>query len=258
MSVSANPQWSPEFTTWGIGDHRYYGKFCRNAVYWLTENSYLGRRRLVVTSDKMSYQPAETITLTARALDEISRPTTDCRVTAMIEPQSLAADSGTDCTPVRWPNDMARPGGESSPYVLWGEELDFLPHVDQGSYSLELPLSDRLTGGASAEALRIELSAYEHEVLIDSTSMDIQILDDPFEHRNPLPDLTLLKNVAALSGGEVLRDARSLSEMMRQLPMEIGPEKVHTSPLWSRWWLLGLLLTLLTAEWGWRRNLGLA
>ena len=161
-------------------------------------------------------------------------------------------------TPVRWPNGVERPGSESSPYVLWGEELDLIPHADQASYSLELPLSDRLTGGASAEALRIELSAYEHDVLIDSTSMDIQVLDDPFEHRNPLPDLTLLDSVAALSGGEVFRDAGTLSAMMRQLPVEVGPEEIRRSPLWSRWWLLGLLLALLTAEWGLRRNLGLA
>ena len=117
-----------------------------------------------------------------------------------------------------------------------------IPQADQQSYSLELPLADRLTGGASAEALRIELSAYEHDVLIDSTAIDVQLLDDPFEYRNPLPDLTLLDRVAALSGGQVLRDADSLSAMMRNLPIEIGPEEIRKTPLWSRWWLLGVLL----------------
>jgi len=176
----------------------------------------------------------------------------------MIEPQLLDADSSSDCAPVRWPNGVERPGSETSPYVLWGEELDMIPQVDQQSYVLELPLSDRLTGGATAEALRIELSAYENDVLIDSTAIDVQVLDDPFEYRNPLPDLALLDRVAALSGGQVFRDADSLAAMMRALPIEVGPDEIRKTPLWSRWWLLGLLLALLTTEWGWRRNLGLA
>ncbi len=257
--VSLNPQWSPEFATrWGENDNRYYAKFWRNAIYWLTEKSYLGRRRLVVTSDRMSYQPGQAIKLTARAFDETSRPTTNCRVTVMIEPQSLDADLDSDYAPVRWPNGVARPSDETSPYVVWGEELDMLAQPDQRDYVLELPLADRLSGGAGAEALRVELSAYEDYTLIDSTSIDVQVLDDPFEHRNPLPDLALMDRTAELSGGRVFTDADSLAAMLRDLPVEIGPEKTTKVPLWSRWWLLGLLLVLLTAEWAWRRNLGLA
>ena len=32
---------------WGAGDNRYYSKFARNLVYWVTESSAIGRRRLV-------------------------------------------------------------------------------------------------------------------------------------------------------------------------------------------------------------------
>jgi hypothetical protein len=38
----------------------------------------------------------------------------------------------------------------------------------------------------------------------------------------------------------------------------VYPAPAAGIPLWSRWWLLGLLLGLLTAEWIWRRTLGLA
>lgn len=257
--ISLHPQWSPEFTSrWGQGDNRYYAKFWRNAVYWLTENSYLGRRRLVVTSDKMSYQPGDTIELTARAFDEGPRPTTNSRVTVMIEPKSLDADLESDYAPVRWPNGLVRPSSDTSPYVMWGEELDMLPRTAQQSYVLELPLSDRLSGGSGAEAMCMELSAYEGNTLIDSTSIGVQVLDDPFELRNPLPDLALLDRIAELSGGQVCRDAASLAAMLRDLPVEIGLEEIRKTPLWSRWWLLGLFLALLTTEWSWRRNLGLA
>jgi uncharacterized membrane protein len=37
---------------WGQADNRYYAKFARNLVYWLTENSAIGRRRLVASADK--------------------------------------------------------------------------------------------------------------------------------------------------------------------------------------------------------------
>ena len=53
-------------------------------------------------------------------------------------------------------------------------------------------------------------------------------------------------------------DAASLAAMLRDLPVQTGPEEIRQVPLWSRWWLLGLLLLLLTSEWVWRRRLGLA
>jgi hypothetical protein len=46
--------------------------------------------------------------------------------------------------------------------------------------------------------------------------------------------------------------------MLRELPVQVGPEEIRKVPLWSRWWLLGLLIGLLTTEWVWRRRLGLA
>ena len=36
--------------------------------------------------------------------------------------------------------------------------------------------------------------------------------------------------------------------MIRDLPTEIGPPVVRKTPLWSRWWLLSLLLVLLVIE----------
>jgi len=83
-------------------------------------------------------------------------------------------------------------------------------------------------------------------------------LDDPFEHRNPLPDVALLHRIAEISGGQAFTDAGSLAAILGDLPVEIGLEEIRKIPLWSRWWRLGLLLVLLTAEWAWRRRLGLA
>jgi len=258
-AVSANAQWSPEFALrWGKGDNRYYSKFWRNVVYWLSENSYLGRRRMSVTSDRLSYRPGDTIKLTTRVLDEIATPTTKCRVTVMVEPQSFDADIESDYAPVCWPNGLERPEPADSPYVMWGEELEMLAYADRQCYELELPIAERLSGNAGAEALRAELSAYEDYTLIDSTSIDIQVLDDPFEHRNPLPNGELLRQIADATGGQLFRNSESLARMLAGLPVVVGPDEVRKTPLWSQWWLLVVLLVLLSVEWGRRRQLGMA
>ena len=59
-----------------------------------------------------------------------------------------------------------------------------------------------------SQSLRIELTAYEDQTQVDSTSLDIQILHDPFEQQNPFPNHELLERVAAASGGKVIQHAR--------------------------------------------------
>jgi hypothetical protein len=259
VAVSSSSQWSREFVSgWGENDNRYFAKFWRNVVYWTTENSYFGRRRLVVSADKSSFQPGESIKLTARACDETFHPTTDFRVTAIVEPQSLDTDPASNFAPVRWPDGVERFSGETSPYVGWGEELQLQADPGEKTYTLDLPLAERLSGGVGADALRVELGAYEDDTLIDSTSIGIQALDDPFEHRNPLPDVGLLHSVANASNGRIIKDANSLAAILRDLPVQVGPERISKTPLWSRWWLLGLLLAFLSIEWFWRRSIGLA
>ena len=65
----------------------YYKKFWRNVIYWLTENSSIGRRRLLAETDKRLYRPGEPIVLPARTFDENAAPTLDYRVAVTVEPQ---------------------------------------------------------------------------------------------------------------------------------------------------------------------------
>ena len=259
MTTSISTRWAPEFVQrWGKADNRYYAKFWRNAVYWLTENSASGRRRLIAATDKISYQPGETIKLQAAAYDEGANRTTNCRVAVIIEPQSSAVAIDSDYAPVRWPDGLQRSSGEQSPCVAWGEEFEMSKQIDEERYQIELPITEDLSGDSAAHALRIELSAYEDFALVDSASIDVQILDDPFERRNPLPNPELLSRIAALSGGKVLPDAESLAALIEHLSSQAGPPVVRQVPIWSQWWLLVPLLLLLTIEWVWRRSLGLA
>ena len=119
MATGITRRFAAEFTqSWGQGDARYYKKFWRNAVYWLTENSSIGRRRLLAETDKRLYRPGEPIVLQARAFDENAAPTLDYRVAVSIEPRS-AAESTSDNSPLRKPvgrpDARRRPGAARSP-----------------------------------------------------------------------------------------------------------------------------------------------
>lgn len=262
MAMPITSPWANDFLTkWGNGDSKYYGKFWRNAIYWLTESSSIGRRRLVVTADKKFYRPGETISLSAAAFDEAANQTGAYKIASMIEPQTSLNDLESNYSPVRWPDGKPRGSGETGPFIAWGEEFD-LPRSDspggKPAFSLELPIADALTVGSASQSLRVELTAMDEFTQVDSTSLDIQILHDPFEQQNPFPNHNLLKLIAKHSGGQVINDSAQLAEVLRNVPMKVGSPIVTKTPLWSTWWLWSWLLGLLSVEWIWRRVVGLA
>ena len=93
---------------------------------------------------------------------------------------------------------------------------------------------------------------------IDSSSRDVQVLSDPHEQQNPLPNREFLAALARATGGTEFTDAGALAAALAKLAIAEGPETVRRTPLWSHEWLLGILLGLLAAEWFLRRWLGLA
>jgi uncharacterized membrane protein len=257
---------SPQFTRqWGeAGDNRYYARFARNLIYWLTENSAIGRRRLVASTDKRYYRPGETVSLTAQTFDESATLTGRYRVVALLEPKQLDGPE-LPPSPVKWPSGRPRqPGGETGPLTGWGEEIEMHFDPQTKEYILPLPLIESLANGSSGQAFKIELTAYEgmpqsdSRTLIDSCSLDVQVLSDPHEQQNPLPDREFLAKLAQSTGGREITDSASLAEVLKRLTIPGGPETVRRTPLWNREWLLGLLLGLLAAEWFLRRWLGLA
>lgn len=244
---------------WGVEDNRYYGKFSRNLVYWLTESSAIGRRRLVASADKRFYRPGDTITVQAATYDESASPTKNYRVVAMVEPHFAPGETEPENSPLRWPEGLTRASGETGPYVAWGEEFELALGGERPPlYRAQLPLAETLTGGSSSQSLRLELTAYEDQTQVDSSSLEIQVLHDPFEQQNPFPNHELLTQLATASGGKVLHTAEQLAALLKDVPVNVGKPTIRRSPLWSNAWILSLLLGLLTVEWCWRRKLGLA
>ena len=260
LATGITRRFGPDAQSWGQGDNRYYRKFWRNAVYWLTENSSIGRRRLLAETDKRLYRPGESIILKARAFDEDAAPTVAYRVAVSVEPRS-ATDTTADNSPLHKPTVGPTPEDDRAPLLPWGEEFDLAKLATDQSYTVRLPIADgkNLPSGVSlTQGLRIELTAYENNTQVDSTAIDVQVLDDPSEQQNPLPDHALLRRIATESGGKVLQNSTDLAAMLGRLPAAIGPPEIKSMPAWSRPWLLTVLITLLTIEWAWRRWLGLA
>jgi uncharacterized membrane protein len=250
--------WSPRFTRqWGEQDNRYFAKFARNLTYWLTENSAIGRRRLVAVTDKRFYRPGETVAISAHTYDESANRTGRYRVVAMLEPRQLDGADLPPC-PVKWPVGRPRSPGETGPLVGWGEEVELHLDPQTKDHSLALPLVEALANGSAGQAFKLELTAYEGQTQIDSGSLDVQVLSDPHEQQNPLPDRDFLAALARGTGGREITEAQALANALTDLPITAGPETVRRTPLWSRGWILGGLLALLAAEWFFRRWLGLA
>jgi len=263
IATGITRRYANDFTQrWGENDARYYKKFWRNVVYWLTENSSNGRRRLVAETDKRLYRPGEPIVLKARTFDENAAPTLSYRIAVSIEPKNAAEVTANDsplCRPAGLPGEPSESG--SGPLLPWGEEFELSPRSAEGGYATTLAIANAKSvppGVVLTQALRIELTAYENNTQVDSTELEVQVLDDPSEQQNPLPDHPLLHRVAKLSGGTVLHSPNDLSSLLKSLPRVIGPSEIKVVPAWSRWWLLILVVSLLTIEWVWRRRLGLA
>ena len=257
-----SPRAAKMISEWGGEKSGLYSRFWRNAIYWLTENSSVGRRRLLVTADKRYYSPGEKLRLQASTFDEHSAETQSYRIVAMLEPQQLTNDESL-YSPVRWPGNIVRESGEEGPMIAWGEEFELPKSAGPergavGGYEIELDLADALESGAASQALRFELTAYEDYTQVDSSSLDVQILHDPFEQQNPFPDHELLGDVATASGGRVIESPAELASLISGLPVAQAASEFRRQPAWSQWWLLATLLGLLSAEWFLRRSVGLA
>ena len=192
------------------------------------------------------------------------RKTGNYRIYAMFEPVSL--DDMSLYSPILWPENVVRESGETGPRLAWGEEL-MLPQsvVTDEEFELALVLSESTS--TSDSGMRIELTAYEgeesemsygHGTQVDSSSLEIQVLSDPFEQRNPLPNRELMERVASLSGGQVLDKPNQLAEIMENRTEHVEEPTRNYTPAWSRWWLFAALIGLLTTEWVWRRLAGMA
>jgi hypothetical protein len=240
MATDTTWAWGTEFeTSWGEGDNRYFRKFWRNVVYWLSENS-TANRRLRVETDKVFYRAGEPIDVTARAHDEKLADTAAYRVVARLS---------------RLSEDASRPFDENA--------TDLVPEPGTPAYRgrITTPSPGEIGAdpGSTVHQLRLDVAAIDGDRMAAGSSVLIQVIDDPVEFRDLRPDPSRLEGLAQATAGQVVRTPEDLATLLAGQHSETGGIDVVTrSPLWDRPALWVILMGLLTAEWMLRRVKGLA
>jgi uncharacterized membrane protein len=240
MATDTTYAWGTEFeTTWGEGDNRYFRKFWRNVVRWLSENSTGANRRLQVATDKVIYRPGQDIQVTAHAFDEKLSETDRYRVVAAL-----------------------RSGGQTESQPSTSSQTNLVPQLDDAAYRgtlLTPPASTVLENpGSTMQQLSLDVSALDGETVVAKSSIPLQVIDDPAEFRDPRPDSGKLEQLARAAGGRVIHSPAELAALLGDHPQASERKVVTRSPLWDRPALWLLFLGLLSSEWILRRRKGLA
>jgi uncharacterized membrane protein len=240
MATDSTVAWGRDFeANWGEGDNRYFRKFWRNVIRWLTENSEGSNRRLHAETDRIIYRPGQDIQLKVRAYDDKLVQTDRYRVAARLR---LPGD------------DESRPFGASS--------VDLVPQLAEKTYlgKLAAPSADRFTeqSGTTLHKMVLEVAALDGQEQVAGSRLELQVIDDPAEFRDPRPDPSVLVRLAQATGGRVIRSGEELSSLLARHQEASTRTVVTRSPLWDTPLLWLTLLGLLSAEWVVRRLRGLA
>jgi uncharacterized membrane protein len=240
MATDSTVAWGTDFEKlWGEGDNRYFRKFWRNVIRWLTENRDGTNRRLIVETDKVLYKPGQNIQIKARAYDEKLVETDRYRVAARLRQPTE--------------NDT-RPFGPTA--------LNLVPQLAKKSYQGKLPVS--LDGqfvespGTTIHKVLLDVTAFDGEKVITTSTTEVQLIDDPAEFRDPRPNPALLARLARGTGGSVIESPTDLANLLGRHKDATVQTIVTRSPMWDTPLLWLVLLGLLSAEWILRRVKGLA
>ena len=240
LSSDSTDAWGRDFERiWGEGDNRYFRKFWRNVVRWLAENSANANRRLKVETDKLIYRPGEPIRVTARAFDEHLEETQKYRVVARLVSAGFQGGEVTETSL------SPRPGDE--PYAA----------------ELKAPTRDDIgvdVGPAGTLAWKLQVTAYEQsrDRVASQAEVDLQVIDDSPEYRDPRPDHPRLEALAKGSGGSVLTTSAEVAALLKLDGPDESQVIITRSPAWDHPVLWLCLLALLATEWVVRRARGLA
>jgi hypothetical protein len=240
MAPDSTWAWGTEWeTAWGVGDNRYFRKFWRNVMYWLTENRDESSRRLRVETDKVFYRPGEPIQISTRVYDDEMAETDRYQLIARLGPPNKAG---------------------AEPFEL--AVTDLVPQLPNRTYrgTLSTPPATELRepDGSTVHRLMLEVAALDGDNEAAKSSALVQVIDDPAEFRDPRPDHAGLSEIARSSGGHVIKSPEELASLLAHDRDAAVQVVVRHSPVWDTPLLWLLLIGLLSAEWFVRRRKGLA
>jgi len=226
MLPDSTVSWGSAFErNWGDGDNRYFRKFWRNVVNWLTENSVSGDRRLVVHTDKLIYRPGEPIQFSVQAFDEQMKATKKYRV------EVLSADDDQS-------KQVLRPTGAA--YT--------------GELKASLPAISANEEASTLSELQLKVVSKEGNKVIATQEVTLQVLNDSDELLTPNANRKVLEKLAEWTDGEVLKSSDELIDALADLQTKKGQRVVYQSPSWDKPWVWFSMLGLVVSEWIMRRR----
>ena len=215
-------------TTWRWGrpkqgDFGALSRFWRQMILWLAHQENNQDQAVWVETDRRNMSPNDAAQLTFGARDAQKQSIQEATFTVKV----------------------IDPDGESSAVqprkTDTGNESDFRNSVKPGDYWV------RVEARTGADMLGEAWTRF----IVDSRDMELD---------NPAADLTLLRDIAKLSGGRSLTPEQ-LVEQVEQWAKDRFPslevERIETTTLWDNWWFLIAFVGLMTAEWTIRKRAGL-
>ncbi|HKI16829.1 MAG TPA: hypothetical protein VKA15_03075, partial [Isosphaeraceae bacterium] len=139
--------------------------------------------------------------------------------------------------------------------------VDLVPQLQEKSYEGKLAATqanqvpDQL--GSTLHKLVLEIAAFDGEQLVARSDLELQVIDDPAEFKDPRPDLSALTRLAEATGGTVIQSAEDLSSLLGRHQDASIRTIVTRRPMWDTPVLWLTLLGLLSTEWVLRRLKGL-
>ena len=204
------------------GDNTYFKKYWVNIVRWLAENSqaHLGGM-LAGNTERVTYRPGEEVKLRAALLQAAEPEAGNLRVVAYAK----------------------LPG--AAPVAMSYEP-------DRKEYTGTYRLPEEIT----ADEVEIEFVAQGSAEAERRDRLNISILHQKEEFRNPQPDFELMAELARATSGETLADAGDVRALLQKRDEEKKEPLRFRVPVWDTLSLWAALLALLAAEWILRRLTG--
>lgn len=221
MAFAADTTWR-----WGRpkeGDFAALSRFWRQTILWLAHQENNQDQAVWVDIDRRNLSPRDPVNVTFGARDAQKQPLADAKFQVrIIDPDGESMDLAA-----------RKADGENQANTESTEK--------PGDYwvRVEANLNDEPLGEAWTR------------FIVDARDLELD---------NPATDLSLLRDIAELSGGQSLTPEQLLDQIktwsQKGFP-SLEVERVETTTTWDNWWFLMAFVLVMTAEWTLRKRSGL-